>query len=69
MADETEQAPSPEQEPPPRARNPMAFLIAVIALVAVGWYLVNWMSETTRLQDCVMSGRKNCAPLDPALGR
>jgi len=52
-----------------QARNPLAFLVLVVVLCGAGWLLVSWMSDTTRIQDCVMSGKKNCAPLDPKLGR
>ncbi len=52
-----------------QVRNPWPFLIVVAVLCAAGWFLVSWMSDTSRIQDCVMSGRKNCAPLDPKLGR
>lgn len=67
-------APAPRPAGPGEARtaavsNPWPFVGLVITLCVAGWLLVNWMSETTRIQDCVMSGRKNCAPLDPKLGR
>lgn len=51
------------------ARDPWLFVLITLALCVAGWFLVSWMAETTRLQDCVRSGRKNCAPLDPATGR
>jgi hypothetical protein len=38
--------------------------IAVAVLVVVGWLLARELSESSRLQDCVMSGRTNCAPID-----
>jgi hypothetical protein len=37
-----------------------ALLLA--ALVGGGWWLVRTMQADSKLQDCVMSGRKNCAP-------
>jgi hypothetical protein len=54
----------------PRARNPWPFVALVAVLCAVGWFLVTWMADTTSIQDCVMSGKKNCGtPVDPKLGR
>lgn len=38
--------------------------IAVVVLVVVGWVLARELSASARLQDCVMSGRTNCAPVD-----
>ena len=52
-----------------QAKNPMAFLLLVVFLCIAGWFLVNWMNDSSRIQDCVMSGRKNCVEMDPRLGR
>lgn len=38
-------------------------LIVVVALVAGGVYLVNLLRASSRLQDCQMQGRTNCAPI------
>jgi hypothetical protein len=38
--------------------------IAVVTLVVLGWVLVRELSASARLQDCVMSGRTNCAPIE-----
>jgi hypothetical protein len=41
------------------------FSLIVIALLVVGLYfLVTKLREQTNLQDCVQSGRRNCAPID-----
>jgi hypothetical protein len=42
-------------------------LLLLLTLVVGGWFLVRQLQEDSKLQDCVMSGRKNCAPID--LGR
>jgi hypothetical protein len=39
-------------------------LLAVVVLVVGGCLLMRRMAADARLQDCVMSGRKNCAPVD-----
>jgi hypothetical protein len=30
-----------------------------------GIFLIHELGRAARLQDCVMSGRTNCAPIDP----
>jgi hypothetical protein len=39
-------------------------LVVVAVLVVVGYFLVDALRENSKLQDCLMSGRTNCAPLD-----
>ena len=41
-------------------------LIAAIVMVAVGYGLVVKLRDMSRIQDCVMSGRTNCAPVTGA---
>jgi len=58
-----------EQEPPePRAgdsrRGAVLGLLVALLLVVVGLILVRILGNSGRLQDCVMSGRTNCAPID-----
>ncbi len=35
-----------------------------LALVLLGLFLVHTLKQTSDLQDCVMQGRSNCAPLE-----
>jgi hypothetical protein len=37
---------------------------AVILLMVVGFVLARTLWSSARLQDCLMSGRTNCAPID-----
>ena len=39
-------------------------LIVVVLLAVAGWFLMQQMSSASRIQDCVMSGRKNCERID-----
>jgi len=39
-------------------------LIGVLALVVIGYILVEALRKNANLDDCLMSGRTNCAPLD-----
>lgn len=43
--------------------NTAAFLF-VAALIGAGLWLAQSMAELRRNQDCVMSGRRNCAPIE-----
>jgi len=38
-------------------------LLACILLVIAGIWIANTMAEMRRNQDCVLSGRRNCAPI------
>jgi hypothetical protein len=50
-----------------RAPSPLAILIgmAVLALVCVGGYFfVMKLVNISRQEDCLISGRRNCAPIE-----
>ena len=58
--------PSPmteEDEGPPTRRGPQIAMILIIILVVGGYFIGDILAATSRLQDCVMSGRKNCVLL------
>ena len=61
--------PKPEMPrvPDPR-RAAMAGLIVTLLLVLGGVLLVHVLGRTAKLQDCVMSGRTNCAPIAAPAG-
>ncbi len=45
-------------------------LVVVLALVVAAYFLVNALRENANLEDCLMSGRRNCAPIEtPPSGR
>jgi len=39
-------------------------LIVVLALVVVGYFLMSALRQNADLEDCLMSGRRNCAPIE-----
>jgi hypothetical protein len=41
-------------------------LLVTLLLVGLGFVLVRVLGSAGRLQDCVLSGRTNCAPIDSA---
>ena len=58
-----------EREPDSR-RPALIGLVVVLALVVAAYFLVNALRENANLEDCLMSGRKNCAPIEvPPSGR
>ena len=42
-------------------------LIIILALAIAGVLLVRELREKSRLEDCLMSGRTNCAPVEVPL--
>jgi hypothetical protein len=45
-------------------RRSMIALGVVVLLFLVGWLLARELYADSKLEDCVMSGRTNCAPID-----
>jgi hypothetical protein len=63
----TKAAPRPvddatHDDQPPR-RGALIALIVVVVLIVGGLWLSRTLHSVGSLQDCVMSGRKNCAPV------
>jgi hypothetical protein len=52
-----------ELEPDSR-RAAVIGLVVTAALIVLGLILVKVLGDAGRLQDCVLSGRTNCAPVD-----
>jgi hypothetical protein len=46
-----------------RRRTNLILLLVAVAVVVVGVWLVNWMIDQRKLQECLESGRRNCAPI------
>jgi hypothetical protein len=59
------QLPDPEPPAPRGNRGNVVALVVVLALVLIGWVLTQKLHQTSDLQDCVASGRTNCAPIAP----
>jgi hypothetical protein len=55
------------QEPGSR-RGAVLGLVVALLLIVTGLILVKLLGNSARLQDCVMSGRTNCAPIDSSNG-
>jgi hypothetical protein len=51
----------------PEAGNRRASLVAlgvIVALFVIGWILTHELYSNSKIEDCVMSGRTNCVPID-----
>jgi hypothetical protein len=46
------------------SRGPFVALGIIVVLFAVGWFLAHELYASGKLQDCLMSGRTNCAPIE-----
>jgi hypothetical protein len=55
---------APESEEPPANPFGLVPVIILLVVVAVGFFVAFRLRDVSTLQDCVMSGRKNCAPVD-----
>ena len=45
-------------------RRSMIALGVIVVLFVVGWILARELYNNGKIEDCVMSGRTNCVPLD-----
>jgi hypothetical protein len=59
----TDPSPSDPKQPDSR-RAAVLGLVVAAALIVIALVLVKVLGDAGRLQDCVMSGRSNCAPVD-----
>ncbi|MBR0990149.1 hypothetical protein JQ580_05395 [Bradyrhizobium japonicum] len=69
-----ESAPDPGEKPKSRPRpqsgdsrrGAIAGLIIAILILGVGWWLARDLTAASKMQDCLMSGRRNCNVIEPA---
>lgn len=47
-------------------RGAVAGLIIAIVILGVGWWLARDLTAASKMQDCLMSGRRNCNVIEPA---
>ena len=51
--------------PDPDSRRPALIgLVVVLVLVVASYFLVTALRRNADLEDCLMSGRRNCAPIE-----
>ena len=60
----------PKASPKPQSgdsrRGAIAGLIIAAVLLAVGLWLARDLTAASKMQDCLMSGRRNCDVIEPA---
>jgi hypothetical protein len=44
-------------------RGKVVGLVVAAILIGLGWLLIQSLGGAARTQDCLMSGRTNCAPI------
>ena len=63
-------AEKPKASPKPQSgdsrRGAIAGLIIAAVILAVGLWLARDLTAASKMQDCVMSGRRNCNVIEPA---
>ena len=57
-----------DDDAPATPRGALIALLVIALLVAGGLWLAHTLHDVGRLQDCVMAGRSNCAPVAPRTG-
>ncbi len=50
--------------PPDSRRQAVIGIVVIVLLIIGGLYLVHVLKKTSQIQDCVMQGRSNCAPIE-----
>jgi hypothetical protein len=45
-------------------RGPLIAIGVVVLIFVIGLVLFRVLSQSARMQDCILSGRTNCAPID-----
>lgn len=54
-----------ERGPPePKPHRALIGLVAIVTLIVAVLFIVHQLSQAGRIQDCVASGRTNCAPIE-----
>jgi hypothetical protein len=60
---------SDNRAPEPNPRRALIGLVAIVVLMVAVLFIMHRLNQATQIQDCVASGRTNCAPIEtPARG-
>ena len=57
-------APRDDEPEPESRRGAVIGLIVLLALVVAGYFLMTALRQNANLEDCLMAGRRNCAPIE-----
>ena len=50
--------------PEPSPRRALVGLLALVAMIGAVLFIMHRLNQAARIQDCVASGRTNCAPIE-----
>jgi hypothetical protein len=48
----------------PSRKAPLVALLVIVAMVAIGLFISHRLRDAAAIQDCVSSGRSNCATIE-----
>jgi hypothetical protein len=51
-------------QPEPKPYRALVGLAAIVALIVLVLFMLHRLNQAGRIQDCVASGRTNCAPIE-----
>jgi hypothetical protein len=54
---------SDDDDPGPNPRRALVGLLAILALIGAVMFIMHRLNQAAQIQDCVSSGRTNCAPI------
>jgi len=55
-----------DDDPGPNPRGAVIGLVAIVVLIVGVMFIMHRLNEAAQIQDCVSSGRTNCAPIGGA---
>jgi hypothetical protein len=55
--------PEPDSESPPPYRA-LIGLLAIVGLIIAVLFIMHRLNQAAQMQDCIASGRTNCAPIE-----
>ena len=56
--------PDPSEHEPDSRRGALIGLAVVLLLVVAGYFLMTALRQNAQVEDCLMAGRRNCAPIE-----
>jgi hypothetical protein len=64
MSEPSQDGPDHDDPEPNSRRAAIAGLIVVLLLVIAGYFLMTALRHESNLEDCLLAGRRNCAPIE-----
>ena len=61
---QSNQTPEPDDPESDRRLGNIIILVGLVLLLGIGWWLADAMYLARKADDCLSSGRRNCAPID-----